>query len=152
MKNEIIQWNELIEIPVAQPIISQKVIFILKNKSNNIIGSFIIHIDDILKKKYENLTCVNIYGSLKAVDNSKGGKIMNENPDLGSRWKGRVYLKIDYKDIDYPLAGVENIYGVFILNYILLNFSQQKKDYMISKSRFKKIKKISQKKKHKMEK
>ena len=118
MKNEIIQWNELIEIPVAQPIISQKVIFILKNKSNNIIGSFIIHIDDILKKKYENLTCVNIYGSLKAVDNSKGGKIMNENPELGSRWKGRVYLKINYKDIDYPLAGVQNIKDQNLINSI----------------------------------
>ena len=118
MKNEIILWNELIEIPIAQPIISQKVIFMVKNKSKNVIGSFIINIDDILKKKYENLTCVNIYGSLKAVDNSKGGKMMNENSDLGSRWKGRVYLKINYKDIDYPIAGVQNIADQELLNSV----------------------------------
>ena len=84
MKNEIIEWNELVEIPVAQPIISQKIKFIVKDKNNNIIGSFEILIDDILNKKYENLTCVNIYGTLKAVDNSKEGKIMNNNTDIGS--------------------------------------------------------------------
>ena len=118
MKNEIIHWNELIEIPIAQPIISQKVIFIAKNKNKNIIGSFKVNIDDILKKKYENLTCVNIYGSLKAVDNSKGGKRMNENSDLGSRWKGRVYLKINYKDIDYPIAGIQNITDQDLINSV----------------------------------
>ena len=109
MKNEVIQWNELIEMPVPQPIISQKVNFIVKDKSKNIVGSFQITINDIMSGKYENLTCVNIYGTLKAADNSKGGKIMNENPEMGSRWKGRVYLKISYKDVDYPVAGVQKI-------------------------------------------
>ena len=118
MKNEIIQWNELIEIPIPQPVISQKVIYNVKTKSKNIVGSFIINIDDILQKKYENLTCVNIYGSLKAVDNSKGGKLMNENPELGSRWKGRVYLKINYKDIDYPIAGIQNIRDFDLINSV----------------------------------
>ena len=79
MKNEVIQWNELIEMPVPQPIISQKLNFIVKDKSKNIVGSFQIAINDIISGKYENLTCVNIYGTLKAADNSKGGKIMNEN-------------------------------------------------------------------------
>ena len=118
MKNEIIEWNELIEMPIAQPIISQKIIFIVKHKNNNIIGSFIINIDDILNKKYENIMCVNIYGSLKAVDNSKGGKLMNENSELGSRWKGRVYLKINYKDIDYPIAGVQTIKDNNLINSV----------------------------------
>ena len=118
MTNDIIQWNELIEIPIQQPIISQKVQFIVKNKNNNLVGSFIINIDDILKKKYENLTCVNIYGSLKALDNSKGGKIMNQNSELGSRWKGRIYLKINYKDIDYPIASVQNIQDMNLINSV----------------------------------
>ena len=109
MKKEIIQWNELIEMPVPQPIISQKVIFTVKDKSKNIVGSFMLTINDILSGKYENLTLLDIYGSLKAADNSKGGKLMNENPELGSRWKGRVYLKINYKDAEYPVAGVQKI-------------------------------------------
>ena len=117
MKNEIIQWNEMVEMPIQQPIISQKIIFLVKSK-NNLVGSFMIKIDDILKKKYENLTCVNIYGALKAVDNSKGGKIMNQNSELGSRWKGRVYLKIIYKDIDYPIAGVQSISNKDLINSV----------------------------------
>ena len=118
MKNEIILWNEIIELPVPQPIISQKVTFIMKDKSKNIVGSFLININDIIEGKYGNLTCVNIYGTLKAADNSKGGKMMNENPEIGSRWKGRIYLKINCKDVDYPTAGVQKITDIELINSI----------------------------------
>ena len=109
MKNEIIIWNEIISLPVPEPIISQKVTFIVKDKSKNIVGSFILTINDIMNKKYAELTCINIYGTLKAADNTKAGKMMNENPEVGSRWKGRVYLKINYNDCEYPVAGVQKI-------------------------------------------
>jgi hypothetical protein len=109
MNNNIILWNEIIELPVPQPIISQKVIFAVKDKKNNIVGSFILTIDDIIGGKYEELTCIDIYGTLKAVDNSKAGKMMNESPEVGSRWKGRVYLKIKCNDCQYPAAGVQKI-------------------------------------------
>ena len=109
MKNELISWNEVIELPVPEPIISQKVTFTVKDKSKNTVGSFMLTINDIMDKKYENLTCINIYGTLKAADNSKAGKMMNENPEFGSRWKGRVYLKINYNDCEYPVAGVHKI-------------------------------------------
>ncbi len=120
MKNEVIQWNELIEMPVPQPIISQKVNFIVKDRSKNTVGSFQITINDIISGKYANLTCVNLYGTLKAADNSKGGKIMNENPEMGSRWKGRVYLQIGYKEADYPVAGVQKINDVDLINAVNL--------------------------------
>ena len=109
MKNEIIIWNELIQLSVPQPIISQKVIFIVKDKNKNIVGSFMLTINDIIQNKYEELTCINIYGTLKAADNTKAGKMMNENPEVGSRWKGRVYLKVNYKDCEYPVVGVSKI-------------------------------------------
>ena len=32
---------------------------------------------------------------------------MNENPEFGSRWKGKVYLKINYKDAEYTTAGIQ---------------------------------------------
>ena len=118
MKNELIQWNELIEMPVPQPIISQKVSFIVKDKSKNTVGSFQLNINDIMNGKYENLTCVNLYGTLKAADNSKGGKMMNENPEMGSRWKGRVYLRIDYKDVEYPITGVQKIKDMDLINAV----------------------------------
>ena len=118
MQKEIINWNEIIELPVPQPIISQKVTFTVKDKSKNIIGSFILNINDISEKKYENLTCIDIYGTLKAADNSKAGKVMNQNPEIGSRWKGRVYLKINYKDCEYPVAGVHKITDNDLINAV----------------------------------
>ena len=66
-----------------------------------------INIDDIEKKKYEELSCINVYGTLKAADNSKAGMRMNQNPEICSRWKGRIYLKINIKDCEYPIAGVQ---------------------------------------------
>ena len=107
MEGETIDWNEIIQIPVPQPTISQKVSFYVKDKKNNIIGSFLIKVDDIEKKKYEELSCINVYGTLKAADNSKAGMRMNQNPEICSRWKGRIYLKINIKDCEYPIAGVQ---------------------------------------------
>ena len=109
MINNVITWNEIIDLPVPQPIISQKVTFVVKDKNKNIVGSFILTINDIMNEKYKELTCINIYGTLKAADNTKAGKLMNESPEIGSRWKGRVYLKIDYNDCEYPSAGVQKI-------------------------------------------
>ena len=97
MEKDIIDWNEIIKIPVPEPIISQKIYFYAKDKKNNVIGSFIINIQDIIEKKYEELNCIDIYGTLKATDNSKAVKKMNENPEICSRWKGRVYLKMNIK-------------------------------------------------------
>ena len=107
MEGETIDWNEIIQIPVPQPTISQKVIFYVKDKKKNIIGSFIIDISDIEKEKYKELSCINIYGTLKAADNSKEGIRMNQSPEVCSRWKGRVYLKINLKDCEYPITGVQ---------------------------------------------
>ena len=107
MENDIIDWNEIIQLPVPEPIISQKIYFYVKDKKKNIIGSFIINIKDIMDKKYEELNCVDIYGTLKASDTSKAGKRMNENPEICSRWKGRVYLKMNIKECEYPVAGVQ---------------------------------------------
>ena len=107
MEKDIIDWNEIIQIPIPKPIISQKVFFYVKDKNKNIIGSFIINVNDIEKEKYSELSCINIYGTLAPADNSKAGIRMNQNPEICSRWKGRVYLKINIKDCDYPISGVQ---------------------------------------------
>ena len=109
MEKEIIIWNEMIEIPVPEPIVSQKVIFTVKDRDKYVVGSFALNISDIIEKKYEQLSCVNIYGTLKNHDESKAGKMMNNNGEVGSRWKGRVYLKINYKNCEYPVAGVHKL-------------------------------------------
>ena len=69
MQKEKISWNEIIQLPVPQPVISQKVTFTVKDKSKNIVGSFTLSIKDISENKYTELTCIDIYGTLKAADN-----------------------------------------------------------------------------------
>ena len=122
MNKEIIIWNEIIKIPVNQPTVSEKIVFIVKDKNklskDNIVGSFEISITDILNNKYNNLSIVNIYGSLKPTDNSKIGKLMNENPEIGSRWKGRIFLLIKYEDTFVPTSGVEPINDNILLQNI----------------------------------
>ena len=108
-ERKIAKWYEIVELPVPQPILSQKITFTVKDKNKNIIGSFVLSINDISDKKYEKLTCMDIYGTLKAADTSKAGKVMNQNPEICSRWKGRVYIKINYNDCEYPVAGVHKI-------------------------------------------
>ena len=109
MEKEKIIWNEMIELPVPEPFISQKVVFTVKDRDKYIVGSFVLNIDDIIDRKYENLSCFNIYGTLKNYDTTKAGKMMNSSAEFGSRWKGRIYLKINYKNCEYPVAGVHKI-------------------------------------------
>ena len=112
MKNEIISWNEIIDVPVSQPAISQKMVFFVKDHNkmtkDKVIGSFEISIDDIMGNKYEKLQAINLYGS-SVIDNSSISNMMNTNAEIGSRWKGRVYLQIKYTSSDNPISGTRSI-------------------------------------------
>ena len=112
MEKDRVIWNQIMEIPISLPLVSEKLKFQVKsyyNKKDQLIGSFEIKIDDILEKKYEELMCVNLYGSMNSEGKTANDIIMNENGEIGSRWKGRVFLKILYKDINSPVCCVKNI-------------------------------------------
>ena len=112
MKNEIITWNTIFDIPVSQPTVSQKIVFYVKDSntmmSDQLIGSFEINVNDVLANKYEKLQSINIYGSY-VNSSSKIAKNMNTNAEIGSRWKGRVYLQIKYTDSECPMSGTRDI-------------------------------------------
>ena len=111
MKKEICEWNQIIEIPVSVPSVSQKLVMVVKDKDptiDDIVGSLELNIDDILKGKYSNLQYFNIYGSPL----NKHGKIydmMNYNAEIGSKWKGRVLLKFVVSNVDAPAVKVSDI-------------------------------------------
>ena len=110
-KNQV-HWNQLIEMPVSLPLVSERIKFQIKSKYSSkiyLIGSFEIDIDDIIDKKYEELRCVNIYGAMNIDGKSENDNLMNENGEIGSRWKGRVYLKILYNNINSPISCVKDI-------------------------------------------
>ena len=110
-KNQV-QWNQVIELPINLPLVSEKIKFQVKSKYSNtdyLIGSFEIDIDDIIENKYKDLRCVNIYGAINIDGKSENDILMNENGEIGSRWKGRVYLKILYNNINSPISCVKDI-------------------------------------------
>ena len=88
--------------------------------SDQLIGSFEINVNDVLANKYEKLQSINIYGS-SVNSSSKIAKNMNTNAEIGSRWKGRVYLQIKYTDSECPMSGTRDIndndfmYGEYII-------------------------------------
>ena len=112
MEKDRVVWNQLIEMPISLPLVSEKIRFQVKSnyaKKDQLIGSFEIKIDDILEGKYEELMCVNIYGSMNSEGKTANDILMNENGEISSRWKGRVFLKILYNDLNSPVCCVKNI-------------------------------------------
>ena len=106
MKNDVLYWNEAIDIPVSIPAVSQRIVMTVKDNDltgDDIVGSLELDVNDILQGKYTNFRFFNIYGSPL---NKKGTYFdkMNQNAEIGSRWKGRVLMKIEFNSVDSPSA------------------------------------------------
>ena len=112
MKNEVIVWNQIIDIPATYPCVSQKICMLVKDEDigsgDDIVGSYEFNINDIYAGHYEQYQFINIYGSPL---NKKGGIYdqMNYNAEIGSRWNGRILMRCEIKDVDSPIARVRNI-------------------------------------------
>lgn len=121
MENERIIWNQIIEIPISQPAVSQKLIFYVKDKNklfpDGLVGTIELKVDDIFKEKFKNFRSIDLYGST-TIGNSAINKIMDSNAEIGSRWRGRIYLKIDCFDSDSPTSGIRPIEDDQILSEI----------------------------------
>jgi hypothetical protein len=121
MKNEIIKWNQIIDIPATYPCVSQKICLLVKDEDigsgDDIVGSYEFNINDIYAGHYEQYQYINIYGSPL---NKKGGIYdqMNYNAEIGSRWNGRILMKCEIKDVDSPIARVRNIEDNQLINQI----------------------------------
>jgi hypothetical protein len=111
MKNEIVVWNQIVDIPATMPAVSQKICFVVYDEDvgqDDIVGSFELKIDDIYDGHYNELTYIDIYGS---PINKRGGVYdqMNYNAEIGSRWNGRILMQCKVTDVDSPIARVRNI-------------------------------------------
>ena len=119
--NDIIEWNEVIEIPVSVPTVSQKIIFIIKDHDtlvkDDLIGSIEIEVNDIIGpiNKYKDFKFIDIYGSPENKD-GKMHNLMNNNSEIGSKWNGRILLKIDCIDTDTPSTQVRKIEDEKLIN------------------------------------
>ena len=111
MKNEIVEWNQIVDIPATMPAVSQKICFVVKDEdvgTDDIVGSFELKVDDIYNGNYNELTFIDIYGS---PINKAGGIYdqMNYNAEIGSRWNGRILMQCKVTDVDSPIARVRDI-------------------------------------------
>lgn len=113
MKNEVIHWNEIIDIPVSIPTVSQKIVLTIKDhdsaSKDDLVGSIEINVNDVINKNmYNELRYFDIYGS-PFNDDSKYCTLMNNNAEIGSAWKGRILMKITTSDSDNPSASIRKM-------------------------------------------
>ena len=62
-----------------------------------IIGSIPIKLSRVLDGIYDNPFWQNIYGAPEN-NNKESTKQMNQNPELASRWKGRILMQIEKRE------------------------------------------------------
>ena len=63
MEGKEFKWNQIIEIPIIIPLVSEKIKFQVKSNYSNkdyLLGSFEVDIDDIKDGLYNELRCVNM--------------------------------------------------------------------------------------------
>ena len=112
--NDVAIWNQIINIPIQYPYVSQKIVMLIKDYDRTIsdddIGSYEININDITGKvnKYKDFRYIDIYGSSRNIKNDITN-LMSTNAEIGSSWNGRILLKIDYQETDTPITSVEDI-------------------------------------------
>ena len=111
--NDVAIWNQIINIPIQVPTVSQKIVMLIKDKDPigfDNIGSYEINLNDVFgqENKYGNYRYIDIYGSSKGKHNTIND-LMNENAEIGSAWNGRILLKIEYKTTDTPIMSIVDL-------------------------------------------
>ena len=112
--NDVCLWNDIVDIPVSVPTVSQKIVLTVKDydagSSDDLIGSIELNVNDIIGpvNKFEDFRFFDIYGSPLNKD-TKFCNLMNTNAEIGSSWKGRILMKITVSEVDTPCASVRKI-------------------------------------------
>lgn len=111
MKGNVIIWNEAISIPLMLPLTSDKMVFVMYDEDtvgNDIVGSFEISANQIIDGLWKKPRYIAIYGA-PVNCSGENTNLMNENPEIGSNWKGRVLIQIESKETEEPKMGISPI-------------------------------------------
>ena len=89
-----IDWNQEFLLPCQLPIMSSRIVMKLFDEdkiSDEIVGSMLFNLKEIIGKKNGKFFWKNIYGAPlgRSGENCKN---MNNNPEFGSTWKGRILM------------------------------------------------------------
>lgn len=111
MKSNTLIWNQKLLISLVEPCVSNKIFFSVLDydiSSDDLIGVFDVHIEDIRAGKYSKPVYINMYGG-----NTEGKEelveLMNNNPKAGSAWKGKILLSMQIADTEVPRFEVEHM-------------------------------------------
>lgn len=92
-------------LPIQWPVASDKLIFKLfdydSTGSDELVGSIKFSIKEIMKADKPVYKWVNIYGAHNGYSGENSTK-MNNHPELGSSWKGRILVSYFAEDTKNP--------------------------------------------------
>ena len=75
---------------------------------DEVVGSIVLHAKNIIGPKNGVYMWKNIYGAPVDVGGSVSEQ-MNENPEMGSLWKGRILMQVLAEKTDKPVFKVNKI-------------------------------------------
>ena len=96
------------QIPTYLPTLNKSVRVTIYDKdklgNGEIIGTMLVPFHELNKPEYTHPRYYNLYGALKD-GSGKESKQMNQYPELGSAWRGRVMLAFVSEDAEKPKYG-----------------------------------------------
>lgn len=113
MKDDLVQWNEEMLIPIELPIKDNNLylkIFDKDKVTDELCATVQLPLQSITKygPNSPNTKWLNLYGG----PNGESGTLfdkMNEDPNIASQWKGRVLVQFFCEDVKYPVLKMKNI-------------------------------------------
>jgi len=104
MKDEQVFWYQEFRVPCQLPIMSSRIIMKLYDEdklSDELVGSFSFSLKDVIEKTNGKFFWKNIYGAPLDVS-GENTKLMNNNPETASTWKGRILMQTFAEKTEKP--------------------------------------------------
>ena len=98
-------------LPVQTPIMTPRLVLSIWDQdtiSDEIIGSLLFNLKELIGKKNNIFFWKNIYGAPTGVSGDTTNK-MNGNPEGASTWKGRILFHVDAQKVEKPLLKVHDM-------------------------------------------
>ena len=83
---------------------------------DELVGSIVLQAKNIIGPKNGLYFWKNVYGAPKDVSGANA-KNMNENPEIGSLWKGRILMQVLAEKTEKPVLRMQNIFKIAYFCY-----------------------------------
>lgn len=108
--------DQAMYIPIPEPVLQDRLLLTFKDiniASENMIGSIALSLKEMLadhKTKKGKFIWKDIIGApIEGHSNEEIADRMNEHPEVGNTWRGKVLMHFEFEDTDKPLKQVKPI-------------------------------------------